>query len=65
MRSENSEQMLGLLKELSVYKAMDEEYTGGAKSEPETEAYKVRERRRQEIRQEMQELATESKRAPS
>jgi hypothetical protein len=61
MSSEGSEQMLGLLKELSVYKAMDEEYAGIAKSEIETEAHKRRERRRQEIRQEMQALAAESK----
>jgi hypothetical protein len=43
-----SEQMLALLKELSVYKAMDEDYD-------------QRERRRQEIKQEMQQLAAESK----
>ena len=65
MSSEGSEQMLGLLKELSVYKAMDEDYADGAKNEAETGAYKGRERRRQEIRQEMQELATESKSDPS
>lgn len=65
MSSEGSEQMLGLLKELSVYKVMDDDYADGAKSEAETEAYKERQRRRQEIRQEMQELATESKGDPS
>jgi hypothetical protein len=65
MSSETSEQMLGLLKELSVYKTLDENYAGSAKSEAETEAYKARERRRQEIRQAMQELATESKSDPS
>ena len=61
MRSEGSEQMLTLLKELSVYKALDEGYKAGPKGRAETEAYEERERRRQEIKQEMQELATESK----
>ncbi len=65
MSSEGSEQMLGLLKELSVYNAMDEDYGGGTKDPVETEAYKERERRRQEIKQEMQKLAAESKSHPS
>jgi hypothetical protein len=64
MSNEGSEQMLGLLKELCVYKTMDEDYAGGARSEAETEAYKRRDRRRQEIREEMQALATESKSDP-
>ena len=57
--------MLGLLKELSVYNAMDEDYGGGTKDPVETEAYKERERRRQEIKQEMQKLAAENKSHPS
>jgi hypothetical protein len=61
MSNEGSEQMLGLLKELSVYKAMDKDYAGGAGSKADAEAYKRRDRRRQEIREEMQALATESK----
>jgi hypothetical protein len=56
-----SEQMLALLKELSVYKAMDEDYRAGHKGRLEMEAYDQRERRRQEIKQEMQQLAAESK----
>jgi hypothetical protein len=59
MSNEASEQMLGLLKELSVYKTMDEDYMTGTKGEGEAEAYKGRERRRREIRQEMQTLAKE------
>lgn len=39
MSSEGSEQMLHLLKELSVYKAMDEDYRAGAKAQVEAEAY--------------------------
>ena len=61
MSSERSEQMLGLLKELSVYKAMDEDYRAGSKGRGETDAYEERERRRREIEQEMQALAAESK----
>lgn len=57
--------MLGLLKELSVYNAMDEDYSAGPKGRVETEAYEVRERRRQEIKQEMQTLAAENKSHPS
>ncbi len=64
MGSEGSEQMLTFLKELSVYKALDADYKAGPKSRAETEAYEGRERRRQEIKQEMQDLATESKNSP-
>ena len=56
--------MLGLLKELSVYKAMDEDYRDGSRGLVETQAHGERERRRQEINQEMQELAAESKSDP-
>jgi hypothetical protein len=61
MSSERSEQMLGLLKELSVYKAMDEDYRAGPEGRGETDAYEERERRRREIEHEMQTLAAESK----
>jgi hypothetical protein len=64
MSSEGSDQMLILLKELSVYKAMDEGYRGGSAGEAETEAYLQRERRRHEIGQEMQSLAAEKKASP-
>jgi hypothetical protein len=65
MSSEGCEKMLGLLKELSVYNAMDEDYGGGAKGPVETEAFEERERRRQEIKQEIQKLAAENKGHPS
>lgn len=64
MSSEGSEQMLTLLKELSVYKALDEDYRGGTAGEAETEAYRQRERRRHEIALEMQNLAAEKKASP-
>jgi iron-sulfur cluster repair protein YtfE (RIC family) len=65
MSSEGSELMLGLLKELSVFKTMDEDYSAGPKGRVETAAYEERERRRQEIKQEMQTLAAENKSQPS
>lgn len=64
MSSEGSDQMLTLLKELSVYKALDEDYRGGSGNQAETEAYRQREQRRREITQEMQSLAAESKTNP-
>ena len=65
MSSEASNDMLSLLKELSVYKVMDEEYRAGAKGRMESEAYEQRERRRQEIKQEMHSLAVEKKDDPA
>ena len=63
MSSDESNGMLNLLKELSVYKTLDEEYITGAKGAVETEAYEERERRRLEIKQEMHTLVAESKTA--
>jgi len=57
--------MLSLLKELSVYRVMEEEYGAGAKGRMESEAYEQRERRRQEIKQEMHGLAAEKKDDPA
>jgi len=65
MSSEASNEMLSLLKELSVYRVMDEEYTAGAKGRLELEAYEQRERRRQVIKQEMHSLAVEKKDDPA
>jgi hypothetical protein len=65
MSNEASERMLGLLKELSVFKGLDEDYRAGPKGQVETRAYQERERRQQEIKQEMHKLATESKSHPS
>jgi hypothetical protein len=64
MSSERSDQMLSLLKELSVYKAMDEDYRGGSGNPAETEAYLARARRRHEIGQEMLSLGAERKIGP-
>jgi len=61
MSSDASNEMLSLLKELSVYKAMDEEYNAGARGRLESEAYEERERRRPKTTQEMHDLAAEIK----
>ena len=63
--SERSDAMLILLKELSVYKVMDEDYGAGLQGRVEAKAYKERERRRQEIKQEMHDLAAVSKSDPA
>ncbi len=65
MSSEGSAIMLSLLKELSVFKALDQEYQAGAKGPTESEAHSERERRRLAIKQEMHDLAAESKRGSS
>ena len=64
MSSDGSDQMLTLLKELSVYKAMDEEYRGGSGNRAATAAHLERKRRRPEIAREMLSLAAESKIGP-
>jgi hypothetical protein len=61
MSSDESNAMLSLLKELSVYKTLDEEYIAGAKGGVEVAACEDRERRRLEIKQEMHALVAESK----
>ncbi len=65
MSSEASNEMLSLLKELSVYNPMDEDYKAGARGRMESEAYEQRERRRREIKQEMHSLAVEKKDDPA
>jgi len=64
MSGDASNEMLNLLKELSVYKALDQEYWAGAKGRIESEAHEDRERRRLEIKQEMRDLAPKSKNSP-
>ena len=49
------------MQELSVYKRMDAEYSAGARGGIEADAHQERERRRLEIKQEMQDLAAENK----
>jgi hypothetical protein len=65
MSSDASNEMLSLLKELSIYKVMDEDYRAGAQGRIEAEAFDERERRRQEIKQEIRNLAADRKQDPS
>ncbi len=65
MSSEASNEMLTLLKELSVYEAMDRDYRAGVKGRVEAAAHAERERRREEITQEMHKLADETKNSSS
>jgi hypothetical protein len=62
MSSDESNEMLSLIKELSVYRTLDEAYSAGAKGGVEAAAYEERERRRLEIKLEMHALAAESRR---
>ena len=62
MSSDASNEMPSLLKELSIYKVTDEDYRAGAQGRIEAEAFDERERRRQEIKQEIRtSLPRESK----
>jgi hypothetical protein len=59
--SQESEEMLVLLKELSMLKALDTEYQSGRKSEEEQQAHRVRQQRHEEIGQEIKALAEQKK----
>jgi hypothetical protein len=59
-----SEEMLALLKELSILKTLDSEYDAGSNSETEQEANRLREQRHKEIGQEMKALAEQKKANP-
>lgn len=61
MSSQESEQVLTLLKELSVMKELDTEYENGFKTEPEREAYRLRQQRHQEITIEIKALAVQKR----
>ena len=57
-----SDEMLILLKELSMLKALDTEYEGGRnKSEGEQEAHRVRQKRHVEIGDQIKALAEQKK----
>lgn len=61
MSGQQSEEMLFLLKELSMLKTLDNEYESGPKSEEEQEAHRLRQQRHEEIGQEMKALAEQKK----
>lgn len=61
MGSPESEQVLTLLKELSVLKELDSEYEGSLKTESERDAHRLRQQRRHAIAEEIKALAAQRK----
>jgi uncharacterized protein YdcH (DUF465 family) len=61
MSNHESEQVLSLLNELSVLKALDAEFDALPQSEPEREAHRLRQQRQQEISEEIKGLAKQKK----
>ena len=61
MSSNESEQVLALLKELSLLKELDTRYEAGLKTESELEAHRLRQQRHQEIAEEIKALAAQKK----
>ena len=61
MTSQESEEMLALLKELSMLKALDTEYETGNKSDDQQEAHRLRQQRHEDIGQEIKALAQQKK----
>lgn len=61
MSSHESEQVLALLKELSLLKELDTRYEAGLKPESEREAHRLRQQRHQEIADEIKALAAQKK----
>ena len=57
MSSSESEQVLILLKELSVLKQLDGEYESGSKTESDADAHRQRQQRHHEITEEIKALA--------
>ena len=61
MGSDESVQMLTLLKEISVLKELDSEYEAGLKTQFEQDAHRQRHQRHQEIAEEIKALAERKK----
>ena len=61
MSGSESEQVLILLKELSVLKQLDSEYESGSKTNPDRDAHRQRQQRHQEITEEIKALASQKK----
>ena len=61
MSSQQSEEVLFLLKELSMLETLDTEYERGCKSDEEEEAHRLRQQRHEEIGQEIKALAEQKK----
>jgi hypothetical protein len=65
MSTEASEQMMRLLEELAVLKKIDSESSSGAGAADQQTSGQERQKRRDEISEEIQKLAEESKEAPN
>jgi hypothetical protein len=63
MSSQESEQMLALLKELSLLKVLDTEYAGSPKTNSERDAHRQRQQRHREIAEEIKALAAQKQEA--
>jgi hypothetical protein len=61
MGSDESVQVLTLLKEISVLKELDSEYEAGLKTQFEQDAHRLRQQRHQEIGGEIKALADQKK----
>jgi hypothetical protein len=61
MSSSQSEQVLTLLKELSLLKKLDGGYEAGSKTKNERTAHQVRQRRHREITEEIKALTEQKK----
>ena len=65
MGSDESVQVLTLLKEISVLKELDSEYEAGPKTQFEQDAHRQRQQRHQEIAEEIKALAEQKKKDES
>jgi hypothetical protein len=61
MSSHESEQVLALLKELSLLKELDRGYEAESKTEAERNDYQLRQKRHREIGEEIQAIAEQKK----
>jgi len=62
MASDESEQMLGLLQELSVLKELEKEYETGPKTQPERDEHQHQLERQKQISEEIKQVAAEKDR---
>jgi hypothetical protein len=62
MSTHESEEVLTLLKELSMLKELDSQFESGPKTESECAAHRLRQQRHQEIGEELKALAEQKKR---
>jgi hypothetical protein len=61
MGSDESVQVLTLLKEISVLKELDSEYEAGPKTQSQRDAHRQRQQRHQEIAEDIKALAEQKK----